>query len=365
VLAFVIASIVPQTFYTEIRLRIDDPIAPQMPNIPNMSGAFSSFFGGAMPQSKSEDFFLELLNGRDNLVSTIKEFTLDTLYKTKNMEGTIKEFRKDLNIGINTRNNIIFCGFKGENRELASAIVSLMANNANDRFLSLQRERLAMSTKFLAERRNQLLDSLELSSRELIEFYRENNVINIKEQIELTLLTLARYEEQINMSRVNEMISRSAVGSNTPLSHEARARSQVLQREFQKIRGDYDENYKPSKQSVLINTDWGLDKLLFEQMAAAKIDILKNFMVTTSRELAISEAQLAKEIPAVQIIQDTFYPDWKIAPKRAKWMMVSFFIALVLTVTFVLLSAFVRGELEGASDSSRQKFVNLLRAVWK
>jgi capsule polysaccharide export protein KpsE/RkpR len=239
-----------------------------------------------------------------------------------------------------------------------------LVDNANNRFIGLQKERLAMNTAFLTERNKQLMDSLEQNSQELIAFYRENNVIDIENQIELTLLTLARYEEQINTNRVNEIISKGATGANTPLSQEINARNQVLQREFQKIRGVYEDGYKPSKQSVLINTDWGLDKMLFEQISKAKITIIKDFLGTLSKELALSEAQLSKNIPAIQIIQDAYYPDWKVAPKRMIWMAMSFGVSLMLTVSYIILTAFINGELEGSSEADRQKFIKLLKAVW-
>jgi uncharacterized protein involved in exopolysaccharide biosynthesis len=367
-LAFAIASIIPKTYYTEIRLRIDDPISLKTPGSNTLSaamgGQFSAFFGETMG-NKSEELFIELLSGRDNLVSAIQNFSLDTLYKTKNMEATIKSFKKDLTISLRSSNKIITCGFKGKDRDMASGIVSFMVDNANKRFIYLQKERLAMSVEFLTERQKQLMDSLELNSGELIAFYRENNVINIEQQIELTLYTLANYEQQISTNRVGEMTSKAATGLNTPISQDFRAKNQVLQREFHKIRGQYDDTYKPSKGSVLINTDWGLDKMLFEQVSNAKINIIRDILTSLSKELAISEAQLSKNIPAVQIIQDTFYPDWKIAPKRMIWMAVSFSIAFVLSTVFVLLSAFIKGEIDGASEASRQKLVNLLKAVIK
>lgn len=363
-LAFAISCIVPKIYYTEIRLKIDDPLSStKIPSMMDFGKNFSQFFGNAV-QNESEELFLELLSGRDNLVSAITEFSLDTLYKTKKMETTIKSFKGDLNIDI-LRSNIIICGFKAKNLDLAVKLVRFMVNNANNQFLSLQKERLAMTTEFLTERQKQLMDSLELNSKELIAFYRDNNVINIESQIELTLLTLARYEEQINSNRANEMISKNAVGPNTPIGQELRVRNQILQGEFQKIRGSYNEDYKPSKQSVLINTDWGLDKMLFEQITKNKINIIKDFLSTLSKELALSEAQLSKNIPAIQLIQDAFYPDWKIAPRRVVWMIISFSIALLLTVTFILLSAFINGELEGSSDVNRQKLINLLKAAWK
>ena len=364
-LAFAVSSAVPKIYYTEIRLKIDDPLSmTKLTGMADLGKNFSQFFGST-GQNESEELFLELLGGRDNLVSAINEFSLDTLYKTKILEGTIKSFKKDLNIDILSSSNIIICGFRGKNLNLAVEIVRFMVNNANNRFLSLQKERLAMTTEFLTERQKQLMDSLELTCKELITFYRENNVIDIENQIELTLLTLARYEEQINSNRASEMISKNAAGLNTPMGQELRVRNQILQGEFQKIRGNYKEDYKPSKQSVLINTDWGLDKMLFEQIAKNKITLIKDILSTMSKELAISEAQLSKNIPAIQLIQDAFYPDWKVAPKKSIWMMASFCSSFLLTVSYILLAAFVRGELEGSSDVNRQKLIKLLKAAWK
>ncbi len=366
VLAFIIASVVPKIYYTEVRLRIDDPISSKTLGMlsADMSKGLSSFLGSSM-KNESEELFLELLNGRNNLTLTIKKFSLDTLYKTKNMEATIKSFKRNLNIEMQKSSNIIYCGFKEKDRDLAMAVVRFLVNNANSRFIDLQKERLAMNTAFLTDRNKQLMDSLERNSRELITFYRENNVISIENQIELTLMTLARYEEQINTNRVNEVLSKGATGVNTPLSQELRVRNQVLQQEFQKIRGVYDNDYKPSKQSVLINTDWGLDKLLFEQIATAKITIVKDFLGILSKELALSEAQLSKNIPAIQIIQDAYYPDWKIAPKRIIWVIAAFGLSLSMTVLLVMLTAFVKGELSGTSEISRQKFIKMLEAIWK
>ncbi len=365
VLAFAISSFMPKIYYTETRLKIDDPLPAKMTGIlsADMSKNLSNLFGGTM-KNESEDLFLELLCSRDNFVSAIKKFSLDTLYKTKYMEAALKSFKKSLKVDIEN-NDIIFCGFRDKNRDLAAAVVRFLVNNANNKFISLKKERLAMNTAFIADRNKQLMDSLEINFQELIAFYRDNNVISIKDQIELTMLTLARYEEQINSNKVNEIISKSAAGANTPLSQELKARNQALQQEFQKIRGEYNEDYKPSKQSVLINTDWGLDKMLFEQITTAKISILKDFLDIMSKELALSETQLSKNIPAVQIIQDAYYPDWKIAPRRLIWIGTAFSVALSLTISFVTLNAFLGGELEGSSDANRQKLSNLIKVIWK
>jgi hypothetical protein len=162
-LAFAISCIVPKIYYTEIRLKIDDPLSStKIPSMMDFGKNFSQFFGNAV-QNESEELFLELLSGRDNLVSAITEFSLDTLYKTKKMETTIKSFKNDLNIDI-LRSNIIICGFKAKNLDLAVKLVRFMVNNANNQFLSLQKERLAMTTEFLTERQKQLMDSLELNS---------------------------------------------------------------------------------------------------------------------------------------------------------------------------------------------------------
>lgn len=361
VIGFGISCLIPKSYYTEMRLRVDDPISKESAILPDIGKNLSSYFGNPL-KNEAEELYVEVLTGRDNLVAAIKTFSLDTLYKRKRIDPTIKDFKKDLGIEIQD-NNIITCGMRGENRELSIGVVKFLTNRANAKFIELQKERLALSSNFLSEKRQQLMDSIETLNTELITFYRENNVVNIQKQIELSLLALSSYEEEINSIKLGRAYTHNILGNNTPAEQELKNKLKVLRQEFRNLRGKYSDDYKPSRQSILINADWGLDKMLFEKILHTRIDVLRDFLIMISKELALSESQLSKNVPAIQIIQDAYYPDWKISPKRIIWTAVSFCIAFVGTLCYILLTAFLKGELNAADEQNRKKVLKVIEAL--
>ncbi|MDG5815013.1 hypothetical protein QA601_07990 [Chitinispirillales bacterium ANBcel5] len=363
VVAFTISSLLEETFYTEIRLRIDDPNSNQMSIFADVGKSLSNYFGDAF-KDESKELYMEILSGRENLISAIKEFELDTLYNRRAMELTLEDFKDNLFIGSRS-NGIIICGFEGSDRQLALELVTFMVNRANEKFLQLQRERLLLNTEFLAQKRDELLDTLDTLNEELILFYRDNNVINIRKQIELSLLALSSYEEQLNSLRLSKSYSSSAVGKNAPMSRELENKIRVLEREFRTLRGNFSDDYTPSRQSVLINTDWGLEKMLYERILTTRVGFVEEILVLLSKELALSESQLSRDIPVIQVVQEAYIPDWKVAPKRSVWIIVAFSIAFLGTVSYVLFSAFLKGELKCSSEENRQRVKALIEALKK
>lgn len=361
VVGYIASYLVPVAYYTEIRLRVDDPVSEEMSMLPNIGKNLTEYFGKTT-HDQSEELYLEILQGRENLVAVIKELSLDTIYDQPKMDLKLKSFSKDLKID-HLENNIITCGYTSTDRDLAVNLTRFITQRANKRFLEVQKERIALSTNFLKDRQKQLIDSLEVLSEGLITFYRDNNVINIQKQVELTLLALASYEEDINKIKAGERLSRRTTGIGTPINNELNSKLKALQNEFMKIRGTYNSDYKPPRNSVLINTDWGLDKMLTEQIMTSKIGLIKEFLMTLSKELALSEAQLAKNVPAIQVIQEPYYPDWKVSPKRSIWVLVAFSLSLFGFVSYVLTSAFLKGELENYSEVHRQKIISLVKAL--
>lgn len=361
VLAFLISSILPHSYYTEIRLRIDDPSSDKLSFFLNVDN-LTDFFGGA-PQDDSEKLYLEILRGRDNLSAAVEEFSLDTIYKKRAMNLILREFVKD--ITIQSTGGVIVCGYRAGDKYMASELVTFMVNRASDRFLELQKERLSMNVDFVSQKRDQLIDSLDLLNEELVAFYRENNVINIEKQVGLSLMALSKYEETISSLKIEELYAKNRVGKSAPATRELRSRLGVLEQEFRNLRGEYDESYKPSRQSVLLNTDWAFEKLVGEKYLINRITIMKNFLTTISKELALSETQLSKNIPVIQVVQDAYIPDWKAGPKRIVWIFVAFSLSFMGIISYVLFGAFLSGELATADDANRRKFKALIENLRK
>ena len=73
---------------------------------------------------------------------------------------------------------------------------------------------------------------------ELVEFYRENNLVDLKSQMELTLAALGGYETQINNYKLSEKMS----GKDNADAHELRKKRQLLEQKFRELRGSYSED---------------------------------------------------------------------------------------------------------------------------
>lgn len=356
---FMLAWIYPKTYKTELRVRIDDSNNNKISIISDMNKNLSNLFGNSF-QNESTDLFLEILEGRDNLTKIIKKFRLDSVYKKESIDLTLKMFLKDLDIGISD-NGIVYCGYQSEDRGLAVGIVKALITNANKRYIDLEKERQILDRNFLQKKQQQLVDSLESVNKELIDFYKDNNVINIERQIELSLGALSTYESKMKTFEIDQKYIRKSIGPGASISEKYKDLIAILQGEFNKLRSKYENGYKPNRESVFLNTDWGLEKLLFEKIKMSQIQILKDFIGIISKELAFTEAQVSRNTPVVQIVQDAYYPDWKTKPKRAKWMIVACFISFTLSVFFVILRALINDEIQGCENG--QKLRDLISAI--
>jgi capsule polysaccharide export protein KpsE/RkpR len=364
VLLFIIVSFLPKIYYTESRLRIDDPNSQQMMMMLGTNKNLSSLLGKSK-NDEPTDLYLELLNGRNNLFGAIHEFKLDSVYKIKIYDLVLKKFRKTLTIDVDD-NGIVFCGIEGENRELNCKIVNYLVCNANQRYTTLQKERLALNTRYLSDERKQLIDTLESMNEELVGFYHNNNVVNIEKQIEYSLAALASYEDKLKSLEIEQKFSSDELAKNTPRMQENRRRINILQKEFDALRGGngtkFQDTSKPTRSSIYLNPDWGLNKLFYERTLTTRLEIAKDFLAIISKELALTESELSRDIPVVQVIQPPYIPDWKVKPKRIHYALLGWLVAFTFVSSYLLLNAFLSGELKG--DAALQKKVlELLKSL--
>lgn len=360
VLTFVIISFLPKYYYTEIRLRVDDPNGTSISLLDGINKNLFNYFG--KPQlNESSDLFIELLTGRESLVSAIHEFRLDSLYKKKSIDLTIKSMLKDFNTGIDD-NGILYCGYTGKNIDLCVNLITFMVQNANQKYSKIQKERITLNGYFLNEKYNQLIDSLECYNRELIDFYKENNIINLEKQIELSLVTLSNYEQQYKALQVEKRFIELTGSKNSPESKKIEEKIKILKKEFQSLRGKGKVDFQPKRNSLFLNTDWGMEQLFYEKVLLNKIDILKEFIAAVSKEIAFTESKLSRDIPVSQIIQNAYIPDWKVKPKRIVWMLAIFGSSFMLCLCYILFDAYLSGEIDG-NEEKRNKISSLLSAL--
>jgi len=357
VLGFVAAWISPEYYKSEIRVVLDTGSKTTSINSLVKNATSSNLLGslGAIPGTQeNEDLYLEIVTGRDVLWATIEKFKLDTIYKgAKHKETLLKSFDKDILIDDDELTGVISCTYEAKNKVLARDLVRFVVEEANAKYIKLRKERALQTIEQLNVFKQSIVASVDSLSKVLISFYRDNNLLDLESQLKLTVATLASYEEQINNIRINE--SRS--GTDNSSVAELRKRRAILEREFQKLRGEYSKDYLPSKNSVYINSDWAAEKLIEQGKLESDFKRLFTMLETIETSIVMEEGNAAKNLPVIQIVQDAYLPDYKSRPKRAKWAIAATLLSFVLINTISIMRAIYTGELKSENQEAFRKIV--------
>jgi len=353
ILGFVIAWILPEYYKSEIRVILDTGSKTTSVNSliknassSNLLGSFGTGIGGAGAQ-ENEDLYLEIVDGRDVQLATIEKFRLDTIYKSaKYKETLLKRFDNDIKIKVDELTGVISCAYEAKNKVLARDLVRFVVEEANAKYVKLRKERAMQTIEHLNIFRQSVVASVDSLSKVLITFYRDNNLLDLESQLKLTVTALAGYEEQINNMRISE----SKAGSENSTTAELRKRRFILEKEFQKLRGEYSEDYLPSKNSVYVNSDWAAEKLIEQGKLEGDFKRLFTMLEVIESNIVMEEGNAAKNMPVIQIVQDAYLADYKSKPKRALWAAGSFALTFIFVNVFFLGRAIMNGEVRAKKE---------------
>jgi hypothetical protein len=220
----------------------------------------------------------------------------------------------------------------------------------------LRKGRALQTIEHLKSFRQSLLASTDSLSEFMVNFYKDNNLLNLAAQLQLTISTIAGYEAQINNFKINEI----KANSDNSTATELRKKREILEREVQKLRGEYSKDYLPSKKSVYINSDWAMEKLIEQERLEAD---LKRFFVTLEMiegNIVMEEGNAAKNLPVIQIVQDAYLPDYKSGPKRVVWALAAAISVFVFLFLLLVLHGIISGKIP-CEEKTRESIKELLR----
>ena len=365
VLGFVIAWVLPEYYKSEIRVLLDTDskttsISSLVKNAmsSNLLGSLGTSIGGG-GGTENENLYLEIVSGRDVLWATIEKFRLDTIYKSaKYKETLLKSFDKDISIEVDKLTGIISCEYEAKNKILARDLVRFVVEEANAKYIKLKNERALQTIEQLNVFKQSIVASVDSLSKFLINFYRDNNLLDLESQLKLTITALASYEEQINNMRISE----NRAGTDNSSVAELRKRRAILEKEFQKLRGEYSKDYLPSKNSVYINSDWAAEKIIEQGKLERDFKRLFTMLEAIESNIVMEEGNAAKNLPVIQIVQDAYLADYKSKPKRVVWALVAAILSFVIVSIVLILQGIYHGELN-CEQKTRANFIDLLRAI--
>jgi capsule polysaccharide export protein KpsE/RkpR len=320
-------------------------------NLPGSLGV-----GGSAQES--EELYLEIIGSRDVQLATIEKFKLDTIYKSaKYKETLLKQFNSDIKIEVDGISGIISCSYEAENKVLARDLVRFVIEEANVKYIGLRKERALQTISHLKSVRQNILASTDSLSELMVNFYKDNNLLNLEAQLQLTISTISGYEAQINNLKINEI----KANSDNSTASELRRKREILEWEVQKLRGEYTKDYLPSKRSVYINSDWAVEKLIEQERLETELKRLFTALEILEGNIVMEEGNAAKNLPVVQIVQDAYLADYKSGPKRAIWALTSCLLTAAVLCAILILSGMNSGELP--IDEKSEKMRSIFKAL--
>jgi len=364
VLGLTIAWFLPPYYKSEIRIILDTGSKTTSVNSLLKNASSSNLLGslgsslGIMSGQENEDLYLDIINGRDVQLATIEKFRLDTIYKNvKYKEALLKRFDKDIKIAADELTGVIFCAYEAENKVLARDIVRFVVEEANAKYIKLRKERALQTIEQLNSFKQSIMASADSLSDILVKFYRDNNLLNLESQLQLTISALAGYEEQLK----NLKISESRAGADNSTAAELRKRRHILEVEAQKLRGDFSENYVPNKNSIYVNSDWAVEKLIEQEKLESDLKRTFAALELVESNIVLEEGNAAKNLPVIQVVQDAYLADYKSKPKRAMWAVAAAAICFLLINSLLIINGIYTGELK---SEYQEMLKEILKSLW-
>ena len=175
--------------------------------------------------------------------------------------------------------------------------------------------------------------------------------------MQLTISALAGYEEQIK----NLKISESRAGADNSTAAELRKRRNILEREAQKLRGEFSEDYMPSKNSVYINSDWAVEKLIEQEKLESDLKRIFAMLELVESDIVLEEGNAAKNLPVIQVVQDAYLADYKSKPKRATWAIIGFLFSEIIICSILILQGIFRNKIS-CEEKTKENIRKLMEA---
>ena len=363
IFGFILAWMLPEYYKSEIRVIVNaETKAPGLSSLMSnatSSGLLNSIAGFGDNSLEGKELYLEIVAGRDVNLATIEKFRLDTIYKgAKYKETLLKKFFKDIKIVPDELTGVISCSYEATNKVLARDLVRFIVEDANAKYINIKQERALQTIEQLNSFKKAVMNSVDSLSQVLVNFYKENNILHLSTQLQMTISTLAGFEEQIKSFKLSE----NAMGSQNSTAAELRKRKEILEREIRKLRNEAPKDYVPNRQSIYVNTEWAVEKLIEQEKLETDLKRLFLTLEMIESNIVTEESNAIKNLPVIQVVQDAYLPDYKSKPKRAIWAIISLFIAEIIVCSILILRGILKNEIP-YDEEKKNNYIKLFKAL--
>jgi uncharacterized protein involved in exopolysaccharide biosynthesis len=305
-------------------------------------GSVTSLATGIGGLKNPSDIYLGMLRSRTIADTLINRFDLKNVYKEDSIEDVRKKLEDRTSI-LTGKDGLISISVEDEDRKRSASITNAYVEELMKLASGLALTEAAQRRVFFERQLGLAKDNLAAVEVKLKRELGTHGVISVDADSRAIVETVARLRAQISAKEIQINAMGALVTTNNPQYIRAQEELRSLKAELENLEnGRPDTGNKELRQVGLENIKLLRDvkyyQMLYELLA---------------KQYEVARLDEAKDPLTIQVVDPAIEPEKKLKPKRALIVILSFFIALFLTIIWASISSFKERTLAHPQDAAR------------
>ena len=291
---------------------------------------------GGLNSNTDVDLYNSIVFSRSLLDNVISKFDLVNIYKIDtsqidHYEKTLKRLRGSISAGVNDDGMTYNVSVTAPSALLAAKMTNYIVKLLNDKIVELKIKKSTQNRIFLAERVNEIKDSLKYAENKLEEFQEKTGMFEAENQTKAILEQYAQLQAQLAEKQTEYAISKKVYGLNSPQTTNARIVANEFSEKLKSIENGKDSTYK------LLSLNKLPQKALNYFRLFRDVQIYSNILEFELPLYEQAKFQEQKDVPILQVIDPAIPPAKRSFPKRTIMAFLITMVLMLISLVFLLL----------------------------
>lgn len=285
--------------------------------------------GSMMTGNETLFRYLAILKSRTLRELLINKFDLINHYKSNNIELALKKINKNLIVEVGDEYQVEIT-MLDKDQELVARMTNYVAECLDSINMELSISNARNHRIFMGERVNDILDSLDCSSKNLASFMKEKGILSLKDQVSVGVEQAAILQAQIIQKGVELDVAYQSMNVNNP-------RINILEYELLSLKEKYSDFVANNNIRTLIPNFSQVPELQLQLMKMQRqIEYYTRLIEYLGPMYEQQKFEEAKKIPTLQILDRAVTPELKFKPKRSRIVIIVFILSGLLAMGFAI-----------------------------
>ncbi len=307
----------------------------------NTSSLLSSLKGlpidlGGINSESSADLYKSIVYSRSMLNDVIERFDIYRVYKIDTStigyyEATLEKLRDNIKANMNDDDITYSITVTAPHPQLAANMANFIVKALNEKIVDLKIKKSMLNREYLAERVQDVKDSLKGAEEKLKVFSEKTGMFEAKDQTKAILEQLAQFQAKLAEKQTEASIYSKIYGENSPQAINAKVIATQLEEKLRKMEKGEDSD----------NTLLSLNKLPQNAVNYIRyfrdVEIYNNMLKFVLPLYEQAKFQEQKDVPILQVIDVAIPPAKRSFPKRTILSLLISITVMLIVFIFILL----------------------------